>query len=397
MIRFGSFFACVLVLVASCGESLAQAATAPATRPGAGVLQLQHLRIDRPGRRVVVEAAVSLRQGALEFLLCTEGTKDYESLLSTKALPSSLHAALLSLGLAPGKPARWTTPADKKPVFVPPRGARLDIRVRWTDPKGARREAPVTDWLLAVGTNKKPDPTRWVFVGSGLLDDGRYWADVEGHHVSLANFASGVVDVPFESSDKTALLEFAANDKEVPPKATKVQVVIAPVAGAEKAPDARIGFRIDGFGRIEMDGMPVAAETIPAAVKKFLARHARAAAEVVLDPRALVYDRERLQAILAEAGLTDVTFRVRGLSEEVLPRTADQAARGIAYWKEQFARAKDLIVDPAEDAAATLKHIARRRQQLEAMSELWADYAARLQAILADYKARKADEQPSGD
>ena len=352
-------------------------------------MRLKHLRIDRDKRQVVVEAAVALQRGALEFVLCTQGTKDYESLLSTRALPSSLHAALLALGLAPGKPARWTAPVDKKSVFVPPKGAMLEVTVRWKDSKQVARESAVTDWLLAVGTNKKPNPTRWVFVGSDFLDDQRYWADVEGHHISLANFASSVIDVPFESSDKNAMLEFVANPAVVPPKGTQVELVITAVEGAEKAADARIAFSVDAFGRIEMDSVPIAAESIPAAVKKFLSRHSRAVAQVQIDPRALVYDRQRMEAILEEAGLTDVSFRMRGLTEEVLPRTTTEAVDAVAYWQKQFAQAKDLIVDPAEDAAAVLEHIQRRRKQVEVLAELWADYAARLRGLLAGYKARR--------
>lgn len=397
MSRSGSLLACVLMVATSCAELIAQTATRPAGAPAGKVLRLRHLRIDRARRQVVVEAAVSLQSGALEFLLCTEGTKDYESLLATKALPSSVHAALLALGLAPGKPAQWTTRAGKKPVFAPPRGAMLEITLRWKDAKGAVRECPATEWMLTAGANKKLDPTRWIFVGSDLLDDGRYWADLEGHHVSVANFASSVIDVPFESSDKTALLEFVANAEAVPAKGTKVEVVIAPVKGAEKAPDARITFAVDAFGRMEMDGVPVVAESIRAAVRKFLSRHARAAADVRMDPRALAYDRESLKAILAEAGLTDVSFRMRRLRNEILPRTTTQAARAIHYWQRQFARAKELIVDPAEDADAALRHIRQRRKQVESLSELWADYAARLRAILADYKARQAAGEGGGD
>ncbi len=386
----------VLTMGILTGLLSAQAPTRPTAGESAKPLRLKDLTIDRAKRQVVVEAAVSLRQGALEFALCTEGTKDYESLLSTKAAPSSLHAALLALGLAPGKPAHWTTPADKKPVFVPPKGAMLDVSVRWKDAEGKPHECPVTDWMLAAGTQKKADPTRWVFVGSDVLDDGRYWADLEGHHISVANFASSVVDVPFESSDKAALLQFTANADAMPAKGTKVEVVFTAVQGAENDPDARISLAIDALGRITMDGAAVAVEEVPAAAKKFLARHSAAVADVRMDPRALVYDRERLQAALAEAGLGDVTFRMTAVADEILPRSPAEAARALEYWKGQFAQAKDLIVDPAEDAKATLKHIEQRRKQVESISELWADYAARLQALLKEYQAAKAKTEGGG-
>jgi len=376
------------VAVFTIGLRHVRSGPAPTTTP-ARSRTVKPLRIDRARRQVVIQAKVSLRRGFLEFLLCTEGTKDYESLLTTKVPPSSLHAALLALGLAPGLPARWTTPAGSKPVFSPPKGAMLEITLRWKDARGRTHTAAATDWLLAAGTKRKPPATRWVFVGSDFLDDGRYWADVEGHHISLANFASSVVDVPFESSDKQAFLEFAANPQTVPAKGTAVEVVLRAVKGAETAPAARMSFEVDAFGRIALEGRAVAPEAIAPAVRKFLARHAEAAADVRIDPRALVFDRERLKSILTQAGLTDVTFRMRELRGEVLPRTSAQVARSIKWWKHQFAQTGDLIVDPVEDAAAVLKHVEKRRKEVEALSRLWSDYAAQLRTLVQEWRARR--------
>jgi len=375
-------------------------ATGAATRRGA----LKGLRIDLKRRRVIISASVAQEKAMLEFLLCTAGRadaegrrapgpKEHESLLKTDAAPSSVHAALLALGLRRGRPARWTTPRGKEPVFAPPQGPLLDITLRWTDKAGATHTVPASDWLIEAGTKSKIKPFRWVFVGSDFLDSGAYWADADGHHIGVANFAASVIDVPFESSDKKALLEFAANPDAVPGKDTPVEVIITPVKGAETAP-ARVAFGVDAFGRIDLEGAPVAPSEIAGAVKKLLARHARCSADVRLDPRALVYDRERLAAILAQAGLTDVTFRMRGLTEDLMPRTGQQAVKAIAWWKEQFAQAKDLLSDPGQDAAVVLKLIAKRRKQLRATSELWGDYAAQLTRLLADYRAKaKPDEK----
>ncbi|OPX21385.1 MAG: hypothetical protein B1H04_06770, partial [Planctomycetales bacterium 4484_123] len=373
---------------AGSGAGAPAAETATASRPAGKVLRpAKGLRIDLAARKVIIDAAVSERQELLEFVLCTRGTKDYESLLVTDVKPSMLHAALLALKLTPGKPGRWSTPAGKEPVFLPPAGAGLEIAVRWKDKNGRRREVPVTEWLLAAGTKKKPKPIRWVFVGSGLLADGSYWADVEGHHISLANFASSVIDVPFKSSDKNAFLEFAPNAALVPPKGTPVEVVISPVKGAENAPDARVTFVVDALGRIEMDGRPIAPEEIAAAVKGFLARHSRGSAEIKIDPRALAYDRDRLESILADAGVREVRVETRRPEEAPLPRTAAQAARALAWWRKQFATAGEQLVGPAEDAARVLRHIERRRKELQDLLELWGDYAARLGELLKKHQA----------
>ncbi len=375
----------------SAGPSPRPAAPKPATRPAAADGKPV---LHRAKRQVILPAVVQLQKGTLEFLLCVKGAKDHETLLVTKVPPSALHASLLALGVMPGRPGRWTTPPGGQPVFEPAKGARLDVTLRWKDPKGRAREMPARQWLLAAGKETRPSDVRWVFVGSDFLDDGRYWADVEGLHISVANFAASVVDVPFKSSAENAFLEFACNDKAVPAKGTPVQVVITVPKGEEKAPVARVSFTVDRFGRIELDGRAVAPEDVGQAVKKFLSQHAKGVADVRVDPRALVYDRDRLKALLDDAGLTDVTWRTRALTAEVLPRTSEQATKAIAWWKRQFARAQDLIVDPAEDAEALLKHIQRRRKQVEALSELWGDYAVQLRTLLAKHRRKAGSAEP---
>ena len=392
MARWKELIALAGAAVLACGGSQAGPASQPAARP---IKPAKGLRINLTARQVVLDAVVSERQEMLEFLLCKKGTKDYESLLVTTVPPSSLHAALLALNLMPGKPARWSQVPGKEPVFLSPSGATLEIAVRWKDAKG-RRSKPVTDWLLIAGGKQKPTHNRWVFVGSSFLDDGSYWADEEGHHVSLANFASSVIDVPFRSSDKTAFLEFRPNTDAVPPKGTAVEVVFTAVKGAENAPVARTVFTIDALGRLRMDGRPIAPEDVEKAVKAFLARHTKGAAEVIVDPRALVFDRDRLEKILENAGLTDVTVRTRALADEILPRSADQAAKALAWWKRQFAEAARSIIDPAEDAAAALKHLEHRRKRLGEMSDLWADYAKGLRKLLAEHQAAQKNRPKRG-
>lgn len=384
----------------------------PATQPTGGPTAttapregpLKHLKIDRQSRRVIVDAKVMLQKGEgegegvcmLEFLMCRTGAKDHETLLTTGALPSSLHAALLAMGLAPGRPAQWVTPEGEKPVFISPAGAALIITVQWTDKSGKVREVPATDWMMDVATTEKMHETRWIFVGSDFLDDGRYWADIEGLHISVTNFASSVIDVPFRSTSEDALREFAVNTAVVPPKGTPVKLIIKVAEGAETAPAARMAFDIDAFGRIKLDGSPVVPEDVSRSVRQFLSRHADASADVRTDPLALVFDRERLREILEQAGLTRITFTARDLRGEILPRTPEQADRAIAWWKEHLSQADDLLIDPAEDAAATLQHIKRRIKEVEALSELWADYAAGLKKAmdqhLAQQKKKESDQ-----
>jgi biopolymer transport protein ExbD len=375
-------------------------ASLPATnltrRATSGPLKLPHIEVDQAKKQVVIDAAVSLQQGGLEFLLCTEGSKDYESLLTTKAQPSAVHAALLALGLTPGKPAQWSTPPGREPVFLPPRGALLDIAIRYED-HGKTVDIPATDWLLVSSTKKTAPPMKFVFVGSDILDDGSYWADAEGRTISVANFASSVIDVPFQSTDKNAALEYAANGDAVPAKGTAVKVVITAAQGAETAPVARVMLAVDAMGRIELDGEPIAPEKIGAEIEKFLAQHAQGAAEVKIDPQALVYDRERLNSILQEAGMTDVAFHTIGIETEILPRTKGEVAQAIAWWKDQFHDAGNGLLDPMKSAGVALKEIERRQKETQDMSKLWSEYADQIKALVEEYKKKTPPEKEGND
>jgi hypothetical protein len=363
-------------------------ATGPATRAVA-------VEVDRKNRRIILDAAVSVRREPLEFLLTT-AERDYESLLTTKARPSDLHAALLAMGLMPGQPGRWASRPGKEPVFLPPKGAMLTAQLRWKDKQGQTHEADPAEWMVGP-KGRKPEPTRYVFVGSSFLPDGRYWADVEGTLISVANFASTVVDVPFESSDKEALLEFAANPKATPPKGTPVQVILTPVKGAETAPVARLSMAIDRFGRIRVEGVRVRAAELGDRATKFLSRHSEGYARVWVDPRALVYDRDRVETILNRAGIEYVEFRTHRLEMEVLPRTPGEVDEAIDWWKDQFARHRELIIDPAEDAAAVLKQIEASRERLEQKSQIWAEYGRRLKELRRTYLDARRKEREGGD
>jgi truncated hemoglobin YjbI len=381
--------AALTFLAAMAALGLDAQTTSPASKP----LALEALTVDKAKGQVIMDGVFCLEQGQLEFLVAGPN-KEYESLVSTQVKPSSLHAALLMLGLSQGKPARWTSTAPGQPaVFQPPRGAQLEISLRWTGPDGQKHDVPATDLLETAPDGKPVGAVRWVFVGSDVLEGGAYWADALGHHVSVSNFASSVLDVPFESTDKDALLQFAVNKNKVPPKLTPVQVVLTMVQGAQSAPVARLNLAIDQFGRMELEGQPVWPEDLSGLVKKFLARHAQGTADVRVDLRALEYDRQRLSALLQEAGMTDITFRPRQLPVIILPRSPAEAARALEQWKEQFANARDMIGDPGLDAQAVLETIQQTARQAQEQAKMLEEYRGKLSRMLEEYKRQQNQEK----
>ena len=230
-----------------CAAAVAQAGkpagkATPAHAPdvsGKKVVAIGDVEVDLLQRQVALNAEVCLRQGVLEFFLVAWQTKTHESILHTKAKAEHLHAALLMLGLAPGKPARWSG-QDEAARFLPPAGAELAIEMFWKDKKGRAQRCQAGAWLRGAEGKKAQNVEKWVFVGSQMLPDGRYWASLDGEVISLSNFASAVIDVPFQSSNANDAREFLAKTEAIPDAGTKVRVVLSALPGAEKAPDARV-------------------------------------------------------------------------------------------------------------------------------------------------------------
>ena len=377
-----------------------------ASRPAGRVVLMKHMRVDLDKRQVILDAAVCLRSGGLEFLLCHWGKKEHESILTTKAMPSSVHAALLALGLAAGKGAEWFPPGNGLPErYIPPRGASIRIVLRWTDAAGQARQADAGDWLSATGRAKPAarQAKRWVFVGSDFLEDNSYWADADGQIISVANFASSVIDVPFESSDSNNpeagenMLSFQANTGAIPPLGTPVEVVLIPLGGAEKAEHARALLEIDRLGRLSIDGRPIALEQLRPWAEAFLSRHAKGQVIVRSRARAIAHDVTKVREELRIGGIFDVEEvklpPLEAVRPRILPRTGAQAAKALAKWRHKFADPGYYIHEPSTEAREHLKHIDRRIRETEQLKALLGEYRMNLQAALDRYKATT---QPAG-
>jgi hypothetical protein len=180
---------------------------------------------DREGRRVVLRARVAIRDGALEHLLCSKGSKDHESTLTTQAPPRLIHAALLLVGADTGHPVRF------EPLFEPPTGSAIAIDLEWVDAKGKTQTADARTWIKDLKTGATLT-TDWVFAGSEHFDDPRtkeriYAAD-DGDLVTVANFPSSILDLPFRSSANDGDRTFVSNTDVMPERDTPVTIYLKP-------------------------------------------------------------------------------------------------------------------------------------------------------------------------
>jgi hypothetical protein len=357
------------------------ASTAPATRPG-----LPAMRIDPQARTIEIEARVALRQGPLELLLCHRLTKEYESILATDAQGSHVHAALLALGLDPGRAGYWQRLGDGNSVYSPPAGAPLEITLRWRDAQGRDQQAPAHQWLAAQESGNAPRPFGWVFVGSSPVEEGPYWADQTGDIISLANYEASVIDVPFASSRDNSLLTFAARTAAIPPEGTPVTVTIRPAAGAERAPVASAVIEIDRFGRYSVETKSLSPADVEAWAEAFRARHARPCVLVLAAPQALAYDIDQLKRALGRASIDDVEVRTSPSAQPPLPRTGVQAAGELESWQKRLAGGPDGADSVAEQARAMLSQIDQGRRELAELLTVWDDYRRQLAQVLPAHR-----------
>ena len=355
---------------------------APPRTPG--VISLPHMTIDTSKRQIVLQSNVCLRQGMLELLVCSFGSKEHESILNTQVRPSDLHAALLLLGLRPGMPAQWFQMGDQPPRAIPPRGAALDIRLRWrdADTDGEVHDVSAGQWLRQVGPTEAVSPDTWIFVGSDLMADDGYRADSSGEIISVSNFAASVIDVPFASSSANADLLFITETDAIPPLGTPVEVVIT--LSDEPAIHARAWVRVDRMGQFLVDHRLVTPEELEKWTLAYIQEYPKGQIIVRSDPRAMGADVQTAVYAVRMGGAWDIVETRYDLAEPVLPRTPTQAKAALAQLQAELAD-EGIYGDPHADAAATLARIERETAELERLKALWSEYAAHITQMLDEH------------
>lgn len=194
------------------------------------------LWFDPKARRLIMRARVVLREGPLEHLLCLKGTKEHEAILATEAEPRLIQFGLNLTGAREGYPVRFL------PKFEPPAGSTIAIDLEWEEAGQARR-ADARAWIKDEKSGA-PLKIDWVFAGSTIFEDPQtkrriYTAD-EGDLITVVNFASAILDLPFASSANDADRVFSANTARIPPLGTPVTLYLRPRdPGAAKEPSKK--------------------------------------------------------------------------------------------------------------------------------------------------------------
>jgi len=180
--------------------------------------------VDRARKEVVVGGRIVLDRGAIEVFACPARTKEHEAIVATKCSAKLIHAALLAIGLEPGRPVGF------QPDYRAAEGPPVAIRMRWRDADGRERECAAQEWIRNAKTAAALDAD-WVFTGSEFWRDpadGREYYQADGGDlVCVSNFPTATIDLPIESSQSNEALLFEAFEGRVPPEGTAVEMVLS--------------------------------------------------------------------------------------------------------------------------------------------------------------------------
>jgi len=209
-------------------------------------LKLPGVAINLKERSVDVESSVCLREGWLELVACTKGTKEHESILVIEAKAVHVHTALLLLGAKPGNPAmqRAIDGENGRWVYIPPRGGAVDVSLVFTNKQGKLTEHPISDFITRsesepgvtsgaeVEGDKKFPTSTFIFAGSHLVSAGegprKYLSDDSGDVISISTFGDELLCLPDIHSQDNGSLEWEVNSTDLPAVGAKVILRLRP-------------------------------------------------------------------------------------------------------------------------------------------------------------------------
>lgn len=145
--------------------------------------KFDHITVDVAARQVRVQCQALHVTAPLEFLCVRNGGPEHEALLRTAARPSDIHLGLLMLGLQPGKPFFYSEPAKR---WFAPSGPPLRLTLEF-EKDGRQIRATANRFMRDIQTHQPMPDLPWIFVGSQIMDDGTYAANLAGYVVSTVN------------------------------------------------------------------------------------------------------------------------------------------------------------------------------------------------------------------
>ena len=186
------------------------------------IYQLGNVVFDVSKREVTVPGEINIVGGDanIEFFACGKLGKTHESILIVDAEPIYMLTALGALDFEPGM--NLTVEGDPRA----PTGAPVDIWVEWDqgDEVVSRR---ARDLVWNAFTARPMQETPWIFTGGRLKND-QFTAQLFHNIIAVYRDPDSLFNhpLPTGTDDRT----YRVNTDVIPPKGTKVKVIIRPIA-----------------------------------------------------------------------------------------------------------------------------------------------------------------------
>lgn len=173
----------------------------------------------------------------LELVACIPDTKEHEALVVASVKPSNVHAALLLIGLQPGKPGGWEYDNERL-IPVDPKGDAVDVTLTFTGADNVEHTLRPEDIIVSiVGGDSFTTKFKghWVFAGSRVVTrQGREWYDADGAGmlIGLATFGAETIawSRTFSPDADVQAPDWIADRTKVPAAGTNVRITIRPAA-----------------------------------------------------------------------------------------------------------------------------------------------------------------------
>ncbi len=186
-----------------------------------GVYQVGNVVVDTNKKEVVISGEINIATGdtTIEFFACGLLGPSHESILMLDAEPFSIFLALGMLDLDPGMNLEVQgDPHD-------PEGSGVQVWVEWK--QGDKVVSKTARELVWNKFTKQPmEKTHWVFTG-GRIRTGQFTTQLTHNIIAVHRDPDSILNHPLPGGidDRT----YRVNTDVVPPKGTKVKVIIRPI------------------------------------------------------------------------------------------------------------------------------------------------------------------------
>jgi hypothetical protein len=227
----------LLTLIIIYGSSVVYSETSD--KPQAEISQTQVITFSHTERvfykkglveKIEIDGYLSNPTMPLEFVACTDGGKDYESLVVVKCKPWNIHLGLILAGLKEGKGPKSFGDLTR------PTGDLVIVFISWVSTATTGTNIVsyrVEDLLINAQTNKVLERVGWSFTGSMFVDDidydtGRptgkkiYLADVYKNVIASWHDPAAVLNIPTSGG------LYLPNNEILPARGTKITLIIRP-------------------------------------------------------------------------------------------------------------------------------------------------------------------------